>query len=62
MFKDKIKFKEQIANEVYLLDGVITSETNEEYIITCDKYPWKCDTKVVVRKPKKDTSWMVQLK
>jgi len=62
MDKKTIKFKEKIANEVYLLDGIITSETNDEYVITCDKYPWKCDTKVIVKKPKSETDWLIEEK
>lgn len=57
----KVKFKEYITkDDFFILEGIIVCQTPQEYIIVCDRYPWKCDKEVVVRKPKADNSWLVE--
>lgn len=57
----KIKFKETITkDETFILDGIINSETSDDYIITCNKYPWKWNQEIIVKKSKNDKTWLIQ--
>lgn len=47
---NKIKFNEQISNELFILEGIITNIIDEKVYMDCNRYPWKCDRVVEVVK------------
>jgi hypothetical protein len=58
----KIKFKETITKgETFILEGIISKETEDEYFINCKRYPWKWNQEIIVRKPKDDKNWLAEI-